>query len=57
MIKTNRFIDKSTERKDKIVKDKLLDLWPTSKLINEIVKTIQNALKGDSEFKKELRKK
>ena len=43
--------------KKKIVKDKLLDLGPTSKLINEIVKTIQNALKGDSEFKKELRKK
>ncbi len=43
--------------KKKIVKDRLLDLGPTSKLINEIVKTIQNALKGDSEFKKELRKK
>jgi RNA polymerase primary sigma factor len=43
--------------KKKIVKDRLLDLGPTSKLINEIVKTIQNALKGDTEFKKELRKK
>jgi len=43
--------------KKKIVKDKLLELGPTSKLINEIVKTIQNALKGDDEFKKELRKK
>jgi len=43
--------------KKKIVKDKLLDLGPTSKLINEIVKTIQNALKGDDDFKKELRKK
>ena len=43
--------------KKKIVKDRLLDLGPTSKLINEIVKTIQNALKSDDEFKKELRKK
>jgi len=43
--------------KKKIVKDKLLDLGPTSKLINEIVKTIQNALKSDVDFKKELRKK
>jgi RNA polymerase primary sigma factor len=43
--------------KKKIVKDRLLDLGPTSKLINEIVKTIQNALKGDDDFKKELRKK
>jgi len=43
--------------KKKIVKDKLLQLGPTSKLINEIVKTIQNALKGDEDFKKELRKK
>jgi len=43
--------------KKKIVKDKLLQLGPTSKLINEIVKTIQNSLKGDDDFKKELRKK
>ena len=43
--------------KKKIVKDKLLQLGPTSKLINEIVKTIQNALKSDDDFKKELRKK
>jgi RNA polymerase primary sigma factor len=43
--------------KKKVVKDKLLQLGPTSKLINEIVKTIQNALKGDDDFKKELRKK
>ena len=43
--------------KKKIVKDKLLQLGPTSKLIIEIVKTISNALKSDDEFKKELRKK
>ena len=43
--------------KKKIVKDRLLELGPTSKLINEIVKTIQNALKSDEEFKKELKKK
>jgi RNA polymerase primary sigma factor len=43
--------------KKKIVKDKLLQLGPTSKLINEIVKTIQNALKSDTDFEKELRKK
>jgi RNA polymerase primary sigma factor len=43
--------------KKKIVKDKLLQLGPTSKLINEIVKTIQNALKSDIDFEKELRKK
>jgi len=43
--------------KKRIVKDKLLQLGPTSKLINEIVKTIQNALKGDDDFKKELKKK
>jgi len=43
--------------KKKIVKDKLLALGPTSKLINEIVKTIENALKSDIDFKKELRKK
>jgi len=43
--------------KKKIVKDKLLQLGPTSKLINEIVKTIQNSLKSDDDFKKELRKK
>jgi RNA polymerase primary sigma factor len=43
--------------KKKVVKDKLLQLGPTSKLINEIVKTIQNALKSDKDFEKELRKK
>jgi RNA polymerase primary sigma factor len=43
--------------KKKIVKDDLLALGPTSRLINEIVKTIENALKSDTEFKKELRKK
>lgn len=43
--------------KKKIVKDRLLDLGPTSKLINEIVKTIETALKSDTDFDKELKKK
>jgi len=55
MEKTHKIL--SLTYKKKIVKDKLLQLGPTSKLINEIVKTIQNSLKSDDEFKKELRKK
>ena len=43
--------------KKSVVKRKLLDLGPTSKLINEIVKTIKTSLKSDTDFKKELRKK
>ena len=53
--KTHKIL--SLTYKKKIVKDKLLQLGPTSKLINEIVKTIQNSLKSDDDFKKELRKK
>ncbi len=42
--------------KKKILKDKLLNLGPTSKLINELVKAMETALKSDSEFDKELKR-
>lgn len=42
--------------KKKILKDKLMDLGPTTKLINEIVKSIETALKSDDEFDKELKR-
>lgn len=42
--------------KKKILKEKLMDLGPTSKLITEIVKSIETALKSDSEFDKELKR-
>lgn len=40
--------------KKKVLKDKLMDLGPTSKLINEIVKSIESALKSDDDFKRDL---
>ena len=36
--------------KKKILKEKLMDLGPTSKLISEIVKSMETALKSDDEF-------
>ena len=42
--------------KKKILKDKLMDLGPTSKLISEIVKSMETALKSDDEFDKDLAK-
>ncbi|NOX14475.1 MAG: RNA polymerase sigma factor RpoD [Epsilonproteobacteria bacterium] len=42
--------------KKKILKEKLMDLGPTSKLINELVKYIETALKSDGEFDKELKR-
>ncbi len=42
--------------KKKILKEKLIELGPTSKLINEIVKAMETALKSDSGFDKELKK-
>ncbi len=42
--------------KKKILKEKLMDLGPTSKLINELVKSIETALKSDKDFEKELKK-
>ncbi|WP_200763942.1 RNA polymerase sigma factor RpoD [Nitrosophilus alvini] len=42
--------------KKKIIKEKLLDLGPTSKLINELVKSMETALKSDEGFEKELKR-
>lgn len=42
--------------KKKILKEKLMDLGPTSKLINELVKSMETALKSDSDFDKELKR-
>lgn len=42
--------------KKKILKEKLMDLGPTSKLINEIVKQMETALKSDDHFDKELKR-
>ncbi len=42
--------------KKKILKEKLLDLGPTSKLINELVKSMETSLKSDEGFDKELKR-
>ncbi|MRI83492.1 MAG: RNA polymerase sigma factor RpoD [Nitratiruptor sp.] len=42
--------------KKKLMKEKLLELGPTSKLINELVKSMETALKSDEDFEKELKK-
>ena len=42
--------------KKKLLKIALIDLGPTSKLINELVKSMETALKSDSGFDKELKK-
>lgn len=42
--------------KKKLLKEKLMDLGPTSKLINELVKSMETALKSDGEFDKELKR-
>lgn len=42
--------------KKKILKEKLMDLGPTSKLINELVKSMETSLKSDDEFDKELKR-
>ncbi|EAK9984804.1 RNA polymerase sigma factor RpoD [Campylobacter jejuni] len=42
--------------KKNILKEKLMDLSPTSKLISEIVKSMETALKSDEEFDKELKR-
>ncbi len=42
--------------KKKQLKEKLLELGPTSKLINELVKSMETALKSDEGFEKELKK-
>ena len=42
--------------KKKILKEKLMDLGPTSKLINQLVKSMETALKSDDTFEMELKK-
>jgi RNA polymerase primary sigma factor len=42
--------------KKSILKERLLDLGPTSKLINELVKSMETALKSDEGFDKELKR-
>ncbi|MDD3463473.1 MAG: RNA polymerase sigma factor RpoD, partial [Sulfurospirillaceae bacterium] len=42
--------------KKKLLKSALMDLGPTSKLINELVKSMETALKSDFEFDKELKR-
>jgi RNA polymerase primary sigma factor len=39
-----------------LLKQRLLDLGPTSKLINEIVKSMENSIKNDEGFDKELKR-
>ena len=46
----------NTAFKKKILKEALLDLGPTSKLITEIVKAMETALKSDSGFDQELKR-
>jgi len=42
--------------KKSILKEKLLELGPTSKLINELVKAMETALRSDDGYSKELRR-
>ncbi len=42
--------------KKKVLKEKLLDLGPTSKLINELVRAMETALKSDEGYEKELKR-
>ncbi|MEA3374078.1 MAG: RNA polymerase sigma factor RpoD [Campylobacterota bacterium] len=42
--------------KKSILKEKLLDLGPTSKLINELVRSMETSLKSDEGFDKELKR-
>ncbi|MEY4504997.1 MAG: hypothetical protein RL154_1294, partial [Pseudomonadota bacterium] len=42
--------------KKKLVKAALLDLGPTTKLINELVRAMETSLKGDGDFEKDLKK-
>lgn len=48
--------DLSLAYKKKLLKEALMDLGPTSKLINELVKSMETALKSDFEFDKELKR-
>lgn len=42
--------------KRQTLKDRLYDLEPTSKLINELVKTMETTLKSGDRFEKELKR-
>jgi RNA polymerase primary sigma factor len=42
--------------KKSVLKERLLDLGPTSKLINELVKAMETALKSDDGYDKELKR-
>ncbi|MCH5322768.1 MAG: RNA polymerase sigma factor RpoD [Helicobacter sp.] len=42
--------------KKQFLKEKLLDLGPTSKLINELVKAMENTIKSDEGFERELKR-
>ena len=42
--------------KKRLLKERLLDLGPTSKLINELVKSMETSLKSDEGFDKELKR-
>ncbi len=42
--------------KKKLLKERLLELGPTSKLINELVRSMETSLKSDDEFDKELKR-
>ncbi len=46
----------TTSFKKKMLKERLLDLGPTSKLINELVKSMETALHSDDGFDKELKR-
>jgi len=53
---TQTIYDITVAYKKKILKENLLELGPTSKLINELVKSMETSLKSDDEFDKELRR-
>ena len=56
-VESNELFNKlSIAFKKNILKEKLMDLGPTSKLISEIVKSMETALKSDSDFDKELKR-
>ena len=56
-IENNEFLTKLIIAfKKNILKEKLMDLGPTSKLITEIVRSMETALKSDDEFDKELKR-
>ncbi len=48
--------DLATAFKKKLLKESLIDLGPTSKLITEIVKAMETALKSDTGFDSELKR-